>query len=124
MDRVAVYGSLRAGCGNHRLLEGSECIGTYRIDAPFKMHSLGGFPALVPDAEDNSIVVEVYEVDDTTMAKLDGLEGYPSFYNRMVISVSASLNAWIYFMEDREFKDDSFVVSGDWVQFLSTKQYI
>ncbi|UOF79326.1 gamma-glutamyl cyclotransferase [Caudoviricetes sp.] len=95
---IAVYGSLKKGFGNHRLLKSSEFLGTGETFPVFKMISLTNYPGLL-DGED-SIEVEVYEVDDATFRALDLLEGYPSFYNRVLTIVTLeneqTVPAWIY----------------------------
>lgn len=114
--KVAVYGSLRQGMGNHRLLEEGKAWyhGKDKLDG-FIMYSLGGFPcvrSVFP--EGNEIVVEVYEVDDETFARLDVLEGFPSFYDRKKVSTKYG-DAWIYTIE-RE-KSRPVVEGGDWVLY-------
>lgn len=112
--RVAVYGSLRQGMGNHRLLENSKFLGKDKLDG-FIMYSLGGFPCIrTVFPEGNTITVEVYEVDDATFERLDRLEGYPSFYDRKKVGTQYG-EAWIYTIE-RE-KSRPVVESGDWVLF-------
>ena len=112
--RVAVYGSLRQGMGNHRLLESSKFLGKDKLDG-FIMYSLGGFPCIrTVFPEGNTITVEVYEVDDETFRRLDILEGYPSFYDRKKVDTQYG-EAWIYTIE-RE-KSRPVVESGDWVLF-------
>lgn len=119
---VAVYGSLRKGCGNHRLLEGAEYIGTGYTYDKFKMYSLGGFPALTTE-QDTEIVIELYRVDDETFARLDRLEGYPDFYNRMQIAIDIPTSptgsmvfcdVWIYYHEDVPAYHSGVVEDGDW----------
>lgn len=65
---VAVYGSLRQGLGNHRLLMHVPKFKQGWTMTDFTMYSLGGFPAIVPDKAGKPVVVEVYEVDDATFA--------------------------------------------------------
>jgi len=110
---VAVYGSLRACLSNHYLLEESNCIGTFVLNLPYTMISLISFPALIKTERTNNITVEIYEINNETLKRLDYLEGYPSFYNRELISVNG-IKAWIYYINDsHEFKND-IVQSGDW----------
>lgn len=73
MKIVAVYGTLKKGFGNNRVLGNSKLIGTSVIDG-FKMYSVGGFPAIVNDV--GSVMVELYRVDDSVLPNLDRLEGY------------------------------------------------
>lgn len=94
MHRVAVYGSLKKGFGNHRLLEGSTFVG--RSSTPGTMYSLGGFPGVrLGGDNETSIAVEVYEVNDATLQRLDMLEGYDerrdkddNFYNRETVKLN------------------------------------
>lgn len=103
LTKVAVYGSLLKGFGNSALLSNSELLGTTIIEG-FDMYSLGAFPAITPNTEDKPrIQVEVYEVDDLVMQRLDTLEGYPRFYNRMKVEYDlgkGTESAWIYFIEN------------------------
>jgi gamma-glutamylcyclotransferase (GGCT)/AIG2-like uncharacterized protein YtfP len=71
---IGVYGTLKKGHGNHRLLEGQELVGNITLEG-FVMHSLGGFPAIVEG--EGSVVAEVYQVEDgEVLRRLDSLEGY------------------------------------------------
>jgi len=123
-ELVAVYGSLRKGLGNHRVLGDSECVGKGLVTG-FGMYSLGGYPALTTLAERTDVVVEVYEADEDTMVRLDRLEGYPTFYDRKKVAVhldageagvEAYTTAWIYYI-DNTFDERRFVEGGDWVEY-------
>ena len=118
---VAVYGTLRKGQGNHRLLAHVKEHRLGTVDG-FKMYHLGGFPALQHDV--GTAVVEVYEVDQETMRSLDWLEGYrgkdqTNFYNREITEVNLEsgevVDAWIYFIDD-DMQHRSVIESGDWVK--------
>lgn len=99
-EYVAVYGSLKKGFGNHRLLGAtSEFIGTGITEPKYKMYSLGGFPGL--HSGNDRIFVEVYLVDaNKTLPNLDLLEGHPSWYKRtlesIIISPDLKIEAWLY----------------------------
>lgn len=120
--KVAVYGSLRKGMGNHKYhLGDAKYLGTEQTSEKFKMFSLGGFPAVVPDCRGYPVTVEVYEIDEAYhLPRLDRLEGYPHFYNRMPMSTSHG-EAWIYYIDspDRSFQTE--VNSGDWVEFYNQR---
>ena len=72
---LAVYGTLKQGFGNNRLLQTSKLLGEQNISG-FKMYSLGGYPA-INIAEDSDIKIEVYEINDpTVLNRVYSLEGY------------------------------------------------
>lgn len=112
----AVYGSLRAGLGNHRVIENAPRLSDGVISNQFRMVGLGGFPGLLKAGNDStSIVVEVYEVNSVPQANsLDSLEGYPNFYNREIVLLDDGRECWVYFLEDSRYQSSKPVDSGDW----------
>lgn len=112
LGKVAVYGSLRQGMGNHRVLGDSPLLGQARVSG-FEMFSLGGFPFVRHGEGD--ITIEVYEVNEHTSMRVDMLEGYPLFYNREQIDTPYG-QAWIYFI-DRQETTSPPVTHGDWVAY-------
>lgn len=109
---VAVYGSLKKGFGNHRLIANSELVSKGITPPIFKMISFLAYPGIL-DGNKN-IEVEVYSVDSLTFKRLDGLEGYPNFYNRKLVNILKEdkalipnyeptdediLEAWIYYLD-------------------------
>jgi gamma-glutamylcyclotransferase (GGCT)/AIG2-like uncharacterized protein YtfP len=114
MNKVAVYGSLRQGFGNNRWLADSKYLTTEVTSPDYEMYSLGGFPFIMPDGK-TAITIEVYEVDEQVMNRLDQLEGYPTFYDRKQIETTQG-DAWIYFMYSR-YRGAELVESGDWKEF-------
>lgn len=118
---VAVYGSLREGMHNHRLLERGDAklIGEFKTKPEYTMFSLGSFPGVSKKGK-SSIVLEVYEVDDDTLENLDSLEGYrknnpkESFYIREVIDTPFG-ESYIYLTAQR--KNTDIVESGDWKKY-------
>lgn len=86
--RVFVYGTLKRGIHNHRLLETSDFFGeAYTVDT-FRMYQTG-FPVIFmsdhPDAK--SVFGEVYDVDDETLERLDQLESAGYMYDRRQVNV-------------------------------------
>jgi gamma-glutamylcyclotransferase (GGCT)/AIG2-like uncharacterized protein YtfP len=86
-----VYGSLRRGLRNHRLLRdlGAEYL------APAWTHGtlvdLGTFPGLHIDAQDFEVVIgELYSIDPDRLEALDRLEGEGQLYRRMRVAVMPS----------------------------------
>lgn len=99
MNKVFVYGTLKKGNN----IRGLDRFGTAQfvdqavtVDATYSLYDLGAFPAVTLGGE-NTIQGEVWQVDDATFDVLDGIEGYPEFYNRIKISTTAG-NAWIYYI--------------------------
>lgn len=117
MNKVMVYGSLRRGMGNHGVIEPGQFLG-FDVVEGFNMHSYGAYPYVTHG--NGAVTVEVYEVDCTTMGRLDTLEGYPSFYNRE-LRMTKHGEAWIYFIDDEE--DDFYdkVEDGDWVEYKTSR---
>ena len=110
---VAVYGTLRRGYGNHRLLASSKYLGPAKTKGT--MYSLGPFPAISLHGN-TDVQLELYEVDQPTLQSLDHLEGHPRFYQRQKTNTSAG-PAWIYTMDhDEQLSSHRVVVSGDWSQ--------
>lgn len=112
---VAVYGSLRKGFGNHRLLEGCKQLGNHWVPG-FEMFSLGAFPGIRKGH--SHIFTEVYEVDDDTLKRLDLLEGYRgveemNFYNRIEVDTPYG-DAKMYTLEGAQYQDNPVVEGGNW----------
>jgi gamma-glutamylcyclotransferase (GGCT)/AIG2-like uncharacterized protein YtfP/predicted glutamine amidotransferase len=85
MQRVFVYGTLKKGFGNHRLLSNSRFLGNATTVSKWLM--IGEdmpFPYLLEQdwKKGKYIKGELYEVDEATLARLDRLEGVPSHYKR------------------------------------------
>lgn len=121
-ELVAVYGSLRSGLGNHRLLASAERHEDGVIaEGKFQMRSLGGFPGLLKDPEVTSdIVVEVYTVESEERKRnLDCLEGYPSFYDREQVTLKDGRICWVYFLHAESYKTNGLVSDGDWKRYYT-----
>lgn len=117
---VAVYGTLRKDQGNWKWAlsdsETAEMLGEERIKG-FGMVSLGGFPAVYTDTEnEEGIQSEIYAVNDNVFYSLDRLEGYPHFYNRKEIDTQYG-KAWIYFIDSYSKESSNQIEDGDWIKF-------
>lgn len=123
MKKIAVYGSLRKGLHNYRLLEDSNLVSTEVVNIPWRMVSLGGFPGLVPsEGENHDITIEVFEVDNTTYQRVEYLESYPSFYQKAKIETSQG-EVEVYVLLSPRYADLERVESGDWMEFVKKQQY-
>jgi len=97
--RVFVYGTLRDGEPNHRLLKGATRLGTWRTEAAFSMFDLGAYPGVRPGGS-TAVAGEVYRVTPQLLARLDRLEDYPRLYDRKPIRTRFG-SAWIYLLRRR-----------------------
>jgi gamma-glutamylcyclotransferase (GGCT)/AIG2-like uncharacterized protein YtfP len=137
---VAVYGTLRRGQRNHRLLKGAESLGTGAVagalyDVPRTPYRAYAYPALVEapvghalvEAPVGRVVVEVYRLPDGEMlATLDALELYhpadeaSSQYVRRSVPVLdgpvRQAHAYLYRGAPEELGE--LISSGDWVAHI------
>jgi len=94
----AVYGTLKQDGSNHGLLGDSPLKYVGYTLPNYKILSMGSYPGAI--SGNDSIVVEVYEVTDNTLARLDQLEGHPTFYERLLVPIfnkdEESIEAWLY----------------------------
>ncbi|MFW5837384.1 MAG: gamma-glutamylcyclotransferase family protein [Desulfovibrionaceae bacterium] len=97
---VFVYGTLRRGGSNHRLIADSEFLGRARTASPYALY-VGLYPFVVKQLPVSPIRGEVYRVDHATIERLDELEDHPEVYCReeadVVLDDGSRLRAWLYF---------------------------
>ena len=90
--RVFVYGTLKRGCGNSHYLQEAKFIGAFMTVPRYRMLESAVpmfFPVLLPDPDGRQVAGEVYQIDDETLAALDGLERIATgAYSREVIEVT------------------------------------
>jgi len=109
--KIFVYGTLKQGHGNHRLLQESTKLGADWL-AGYKMHSYGGFPVVYQG--EGMIYGEFYEIDDVTLERCDWLEGHPDFYKRVQDNDPRYGDFWIYIQTEEECQHLSEVEGGMW----------
>ncbi len=108
---------MKRDLSNHVLLWDSKFLGNERLNG-FALYSLGLFPAAVYDAdENNSIMVEIYEIDQHTLTRLDMLEGHTgnpktSMYYRDKVETRFG-EVWMYIYQ-RPVSGKSMVRNGWW----------
>ena len=107
---VAVYGTLRRGESNHRLISKAKYLGEGWTEESYRMEGQG-VPVLFDDLPDDlvqgvdygTVSVELYYVSARYIRdNLDALEGHPHTYRRKQVPVFAyeegdTVTAWIYF---------------------------
>lgn len=108
-----VYGSLLRGEPNHRVLEGARFVGAARTKPNFSLHDLGAYPAMV-DGGTHAIVGELYEVDDLALARLDRLEGHPSYYRREAVALDDGRIVETYVLPGDRANGAPRIEHGDW----------
>lgn len=117
---VFVYGTLKKGFSNHRLLSGAEFVEAAQTLEKFAMYSTGT-PIVLKEEAVSPIFGELYRVDEKILAALDSLEGHPDWYRREQVEVLVDdgergtrvETAWLYFSLD---KRGTLVPSGKFVK--------
>lgn len=108
---VFVYGTLRRGGSNHRLLAGAPRLGNWVTPPRYTLYDLGHYPGAVAQGS-TALVGEVYAVDARTLARLDRLEDYPRLYDRRLLDTPWG-RAWIYLLR-RPLRRARPIPTGDW----------
>jgi gamma-glutamylaminecyclotransferase len=111
---VFVYGTLRRGEGNHRLLEHVKLLASVKTAPIYTLISLGGCPGLLANGK-TAITGELYEVDTSTLARLDELEGHPRLYQRSAVEIEDHPSAVAYFLPATRYASSPVIESGDWL---------
>lgn len=99
---VAVYGTLKAGHGNHKTLGSSFFIGAGKTVYKYPMQ-VSTIPFVYEKAgKGDHVSVEVYNVtNDVTKDDCDWLEGHPTNYQRKLTDIQmhdgAVKTCWLYF---------------------------
>jgi len=95
--KIFVYGTLKSGHHNHRLLHGQEFIGQaetcdlkvmHCTGIPF-LHDYGGYYYNDKLCKGHHVTGEVYLVDKQALQMMDALEGHPRWYRRCPIRLRA-----------------------------------
>lgn len=114
-DLLAVYGTLKRGRGNNRLLETSEYLGEAKTLGRFRMTASGvPFVHSGEHPDGSPIAVEVYRPDSVdTWEALDCLENHPDWYYRektaVVFPDGEELECWLYFMPDQPAAGETLI---------------
>lgn len=113
---VFVYGTLRRGEPNYRLLEGSMCLGIVKTEPRFNLIDLQHFPGLIPGGN-TSVTGELFTVDNATLHRLDRLEGHPTFYRREKILLQDGREVLTYIYQRSSGRPIRKIASGDWIKY-------
>jgi gamma-glutamylcyclotransferase (GGCT)/AIG2-like uncharacterized protein YtfP len=113
MRTVFVYGTLLRGETNHYFLKGSRFLGETSTEPLYDLVDMGGLPVMVSGGS-TSVVGELYEVGEETLAALDNLEGHPIWYTRTNVVLADGLTAETYLMDRNQVVDRPLIPSGNW----------
>jgi gamma-glutamylcyclotransferase (GGCT)/AIG2-like uncharacterized protein YtfP len=123
-QNVFVYGTLKRGYGNNRLLKDSTFLGKAKTKKKWAMIGAGAaFPYLLTeDDEGHYVEGEVYSVTDKVLRSLDTLEGVPHHYIAQDIEIvyedDGSVDwALVYrkSMFNADYKKDNVLISK-WIR--------
>ncbi len=113
---VAVYGTLKKGKCNHRLMIStkSEFVGRGKTAEKYPL-VITGLPYLFENKGiGHQVEVEVYKVSESGLAALDRLEGHPNFYIRKPVLCELSDGTkrvcLIYFINKKRSSFEEFVL--------------
>ena len=119
--KVFVYGTLKKNRSNSYLLKGSEFVEEAETIDRFCMRDLVGFPAVTQEKPVSTIKGEVYKIDEDTLKRLDGLEGYPHLYDRITVQVklaSGDIEEAIMYIASKatveRIQDTNIIGDGIW----------
>ncbi|MCL6444746.1 MAG: gamma-glutamylcyclotransferase [Alicyclobacillus sp.] len=118
---VFVYGTLRKGERNRRVMEPHLVreLGPGRIQGT--MCDLGWFPAVVLRGK-GVVVGEWVEITEAGLAALDRLEAYPRLYDRSIVAdLDSGTQGFVYHMRRKPARAER-IECGDWVAFRAQKR--
>lgn len=113
----AVYGTLKRGFGNNRLLRNATFLGTHTTEPKYTMHSAGGFPIVVTGGN-TAIKCELFATEDqNTIDMVNSLEGFNSkgdpynWYDRETIPTPMG-DAEMFVMHNP--RQGAIIEDGEW----------
>ena len=77
-----VYGSLKRGRRNHRLIADQEYLGPAGTEPRYRIVDLGVYPGLIEDANGVRVVGELWAVGECALAEVDEFECADAPYYR------------------------------------------
>ncbi len=127
MAKIAVYGTLRKGYSNNPVLGDSKLISSGLTKEKYKL-TASGIPFVTKNEEISNVRVEVYNVSESQLPRVDRLEGYDpenhdgSWYKRTTIPVildnGEEIEAQIYFGDKDAVK---VIESGDFADYAKPR---
>lgn len=103
--KLIVYGTLREGFGNHRLIRHCNRLNDGFIQPGYGLF-INGLPYLVEDVDGPGCFGEIYEIDKNTLRRCDDLENHPHWYCRKLVNVitidGETVRCWAYIYQGTE----------------------
>ncbi|MCX8028430.1 MAG: gamma-glutamylcyclotransferase [Brevinematales bacterium] len=97
---IFVYGTLKKGFHNHRMIKDAKFVGRGKTKDKYVMY-VDIIPYVSKRDRVSNIYGEVYCIDRNTLDMLDRLEKHPCWYYREKVDVILEdgriVNAWMYF---------------------------
>lgn len=88
MTRMFVYGTLKRDGENHEWIKSQTLVASARTKPLYRLYDLGGYPGMIRSENGLSIEGEVWDVDETGLARLDVLEDIKGGeYERVLIEL-------------------------------------
>lgn len=102
---IFVYGTLKRGYGNNRLLQTAEFVREATLPG-FRLHD-SGFPVAEKVSDEHFVKGEIFRIDpDKHLRSLDGLEGEGSMYHREIHTTEDGEEVSVYVGHDDFWKFD------------------
>jgi gamma-glutamylcyclotransferase (GGCT)/AIG2-like uncharacterized protein YtfP len=116
LDRLFVYGTLRAGGGQEWRLRGAASMGKSRMAG--RLYRLGNYPGMVRDGAD-FVIGEVYRLvhAERLLAELDLYEGdrYTRVSEIAVLADGTEVECWVYVYRGA-VEESQRIASGDFLR--------
>jgi gamma-glutamylcyclotransferase (GGCT)/AIG2-like uncharacterized protein YtfP len=101
--QLFVYGTLKRGQRNNRLLAGQEFVSVARTVPGYRLYDCGAYPGLVADAASGGVVQgELWRVGEEALPDLDAYEGVPDLYARRNVEVEGIAGPVIAYFYERD----------------------
>lgn len=116
----AVYGTLKRGFGNNRLLRDAIFLGEHTTEPKYTMYSAGGFP-IVKTGGQTAIKCELFATDNKDIIEdVNSLEGYRgkndpnNWYDRMTIETKHGPAEMFVMHKTGNERPSAVVETGEW----------
>ena len=119
---IAVYWTLKKWYWNHRLLEWAtflkeDFVPFLKIAGSWFPIAKFNFNSKLSDNE-KYLLVELYNVSEDMMPRIDWLEWHPNWYRRTPIQTTSWIDVEIYDMWSRDFQDESERFKVNWSEIF------